>query len=196
MSTRLTPEEEARLVALARAGDRSAESRLVLAHLAPAYALVNRFAERTRVPKEDLRQEAALAVVRAVRKFDASRGVRLVTYAMWWVRHRLLSASRRWHHLSQEPPDGGGRWLDTMPQPEPPPPPFGIDLEMLDELTPKRRAVVELLAGLNGHRPHTRQEVAAALGIGLEAAHQLCGRALDQLRWLARLRGARPGRAA
>ena len=61
MSSRMSAQEELRLVALARAGDREAEARLLKVHLPPAYALVNRYREHAAVPKEDLEQEAALA---------------------------------------------------------------------------------------------------------------------------------------
>jgi DNA-directed RNA polymerase sigma subunit (sigma70/sigma32) len=196
MRTRMSAEEELRLVALARAGGREAEARLLASQLPPAYAVVNRYRLCSPVPKEDLEQEAALALLTAIRRFDPTRGVRLVSYAMWWVRVRVQRACRGWHHLLQEPPARGGRWLETMPDPMEYPSPAGIDLGILRELTPGRRAAVERVFGLNGHRPHTRREMAAALGIRLAAANKLYTRALAQLRRIVRHRDGRSRQAA
>ncbi len=38
------------------------------------------------LPMEDLVQEGNLGLIRSIQKFDASRGVRLITYARWWIR--------------------------------------------------------------------------------------------------------------
>ncbi|MBK8209672.1 MAG: hypothetical protein IPK78_06530 [Rhodospirillales bacterium] len=48
--------------------------------------------------ERELIQQGALGLVQAVRRFDPERGVRLSTYAMWWIRsaiqeHVLLSWS-------------------------------------------------------------------------------------------------------
>jgi RNA polymerase sigma factor (sigma-70 family) len=194
MSERLSTDEELCLLARVRAGDRRAEAELVRDQLASAHILVNRYLRRGGVPREDLEQEAALALVTAVRRFDPGRGVRLATYAAWWVRLRVQRACREWRHFSQEP-DTHDRWLDTFPQPEPPPPSPGVSLALLARLVPRRRAAVELVLGLNGHRPHTRPEMAEALGLRPEAATKLYMRAIEQLRKMA-LQRRGPRRAA
>jgi RNA polymerase sigma factor (sigma-70 family) len=196
MNTRLSVEEELHLVDRARAGDREAEARLVICHLPPAYSLVNRYARYTAVPKEDLEQEAALALVTAVRKFDPTRGVRFVSYAMWWVRVRVQRTCQGWRYLSQEPPADNVRWIENMPDKEPPPPSDGIDLRVLRELSPRRRTAVELVLGLNGHEPHTRPELAEALGVRLGAANKLYSRAIGELRRRLHRCGEAPRRAA
>jgi RNA polymerase sigma factor (sigma-70 family) len=196
MSNRLSAEEELRLVAQARAGDREAEAQLIADHLRPAYAVVNRYLHHTFVPKEDLEQEAALALLTAVRKFDPTRGVRFVSYAMWWVRVRIQRTCRGWRYLSQEPPADGIRWIENMPEKEALVPSAGIDLCLLRELSPRRRTAIELVLGINGHKPHTRVEMAAALGIRQGAANKLYIRALAHLRKLVRRRGQAPRRAA
>jgi RNA polymerase sigma factor (sigma-70 family) len=195
MSTRLTTEEELHLFARARAGDRAAEAELVLAHLPPAYVLVNRYAFLWPVPKEDLEQEAALALVTAVRRFDPTRGVRFVSYAMWWVRAGIQRACEHWHHLSQEPPNENIRWIENMPDQETPQS-EGIDLHLLRALSPQRRAAVELVLGLNGHEPHTHSQVATVLGVRRAAASKLYVRAIAELRRLLHRRGGMPRRVA
>jgi RNA polymerase sigma-32 factor len=81
----ITPEQQ---LALAREYVRTRspeiESQLVESQL----RLVRKLARGCRSPndREDLFQEGCLGVVHAVRQFDPERGVRLSTYAAWWIR--------------------------------------------------------------------------------------------------------------
>jgi RNA polymerase sigma factor (sigma-70 family) len=185
MNTRLTAEEERDLIARAQAGDREAETRLVVGHLRAAYRVVNRYARETSVPREDLEQEAALGLLLAVRRFDPARGTRLVTYALCWVRRRVERTCRRWRCFGQEPPGVFGRLEQPVARGELPLP-AAATVELLAELTPRERAAVELAFGLNGHGAHTQLEMGTALGVGRPAAGKLYLRALARLRRLAR----------
>ena len=82
----LTQEEE---TAFARRwrdhGDREAAYRLVTSHL----RLVAKIAMRYRgygLPIADIVSEGNVGLMQAVRRFDPERGVRLATYAMWWIK--------------------------------------------------------------------------------------------------------------
>lgn len=78
-------EEECELARRAEAGDVDAGRRLVTTHL----RLVIKIARAYRgsgLPMADLVQEGAIGLIQAVRRFNPDRGVRLSTYAMWWVR--------------------------------------------------------------------------------------------------------------
>src|ERR1700754_3267176 len=82
----LTQEEE---TAFARRwrdqGDREAAYRLVTSHL----RLVAKIAMRYRgygVPIADIVSEGNVGLMQAVKRFDPERGIRLSTYAMWWIK--------------------------------------------------------------------------------------------------------------
>jgi len=82
----LTQEEETALGRrLRNHGDREAAYRLVTSHL----RLVAKIAMGYRgygLPIADIISEGNLGLMQAVRRFDPERGIRLSTYAMWWIK--------------------------------------------------------------------------------------------------------------
>jgi RNA polymerase sigma-32 factor len=82
----LTREEELSLIErYRRTSDRRLEDRLVRSQM----RLVHHMAKAHRLEgleHADLVQEGALGVLQALRRFDPERGVRLSTYATWWIR--------------------------------------------------------------------------------------------------------------
>lgn len=82
----LTQEEESTLGRQWRnQGDREAAYRLVTSHL----RLVAKIAMGYRgygLPIADIISEGNVGLMQAVRRFDPERGIRLSTYAMWWIK--------------------------------------------------------------------------------------------------------------
>ncbi len=82
----LTQEEETAFARRWRQqGDREAAYRLVTSHL----RLVAKIAMRYRgygLPIADIVSEGNIGLMQAVWRFDPERGIRLSTYAMWWIR--------------------------------------------------------------------------------------------------------------
>jgi RNA polymerase sigma-32 factor len=82
----LTQEEETNFARRWRLqGDREAAYRLVTSHL----RLVAKIAMRYRgygLPIADIVSEGNIGLMQAVRRFDPERGIRLSTYAMWWIK--------------------------------------------------------------------------------------------------------------
>lgn len=82
----LSSEEEFQLAKrLEEHGDIEAAHRLVTSHmrLVVKIAMSNRFYG---IPVSDLISEGNIGLLRAVKGFEADRGFRLATYAMWWIR--------------------------------------------------------------------------------------------------------------
>lgn len=84
-------EEERALARLARAGDQEATERLVTANLRFVIAFVKRY-QGHGLELGDLVAIGNEGLLRAVRKFDPDRGVKFISYAVWWVRQAVLKA--------------------------------------------------------------------------------------------------------
>jgi len=88
----LTEREERALVRRwQRSRDGSARDRLVEANMRHVASTVRRLASRS-VSLEDLLSEGCLGLLVAIEKFDADKGVRLSTYARYWIRAYALRA--------------------------------------------------------------------------------------------------------
>lgn len=88
----LTPEEEQDLIERAKAGDEDAQARLVESNLRLVISVARRYV-RPGLPLEDLVQEGALGLIKAIQNFDLSRGLRFSTYAIHWVRQSVGRAA-------------------------------------------------------------------------------------------------------
>jgi RNA polymerase sigma-32 factor len=73
-----------------RRGDLDAAHRLICANLRFVVKIANEY--RTYGMKSlDLVQEGNIGLMMAVKKFDPERGIRLITYAVWWIRAYIQS---------------------------------------------------------------------------------------------------------
>lgn len=84
-SERLSRQEEQELARRYIGGDVAAAHRLILSHLRFVHHVARRYG-RDGHALSDLVQEGTVGLIEAVRRFNPDRGVRLSTYAMWWIR--------------------------------------------------------------------------------------------------------------
>ena len=84
---RLTPQRRIDLKMIVRDGNR-ARNHLLVANLRLVVSLAKRYTGRG-MPLLDLIQEGNLGLIRAVEKFDYTKGFKFSTYATWWIRQAI-----------------------------------------------------------------------------------------------------------
>lgn len=87
----------------------AARQELILANTRLVISIAKKYQGRG-LPLPDLIQEGNLGLMKAVDRFDPSRGVRLSTYATWWIRQAIARAAGDRGRTIRLPINQGQRW--------------------------------------------------------------------------------------
>lgn len=98
--------EELALLHRAQDGDRRAMDRLVEANMKFVAAVARNY-QNQGLSVEDLVQEGAVGLQRAIEKFNTASPNRLISYAVWWIRQRMLVALSEQSRSFKLPPRFG-----------------------------------------------------------------------------------------
>ena len=186
--------EEAGCARRAVRGDASARDRLISANLRFVVMVARHYAHLG-LSMEDLVSEGNVGLIRAIRSYDPGRGVRFISYAVWWIRQAILRAL-------QENPESAS--LDA--------PVSGMDDELtladlladegsrgpedaavhevlcrdvralLDKLPPREMQILRQRYGVGGGKPASLEEIGARLHMTRERIRQIEKRALTHIR--------------
>jgi RNA polymerase primary sigma factor len=101
-------DERARLESLVAAGEK-ARQQLIIANTRLVVSIAKNYQGRGLL-LSDLIQEGNLGLMKAVDRFDPGRGVRLSTYATWWIRQTITRATGDNGRTIRLPINQGQRW--------------------------------------------------------------------------------------
>ena len=84
-------DEEVRLAQRIRTGDGDALDKLVRSNLRFVVSVAKKY-QNQGVALADLINEGNLGLIRAAHKFDETKGIKFISYAVWWIRQAILQA--------------------------------------------------------------------------------------------------------
>lgn len=87
----LSREEEVELATRAQAGDQGVLEKLIVSNLRYVVSVARRYLGYG-LALADLINEGNIGLIHAVQRFDPSRGVKVITYAVWWIRQAITHA--------------------------------------------------------------------------------------------------------
>ena len=142
----LTPEEETALAMRIIEGDDSAKKRLSEANLRLVVSIAKRYVGRG-MQFLDLIQEGNLGLIKAVEKFDYTKGFKFSTYATWWIRQAITRAIADQARTIR------------------------IPVHMVETINKVKKVSSQLLHK-NGHEP-TAEEIADELGMPVDKVREI-----------------------
>ena len=89
--TLVSPEEEVQLSELIQKGDKTAVDRLTKANLRFVISIAKKY-QGQGLPLSDLINEGNIGLITATHRYDASRGFKFISYAIWHIRQHILVA--------------------------------------------------------------------------------------------------------
>lgn len=98
----LSKSRELELYRKIQKGDKKAEHELIVSNLR-FVVNVAKIYTGSGLPLEDLIQIGNEGLIRAVRKFDATKNFRFISYAVWWIRQGILQAISKQSRLIKLP---------------------------------------------------------------------------------------------
>ncbi len=142
----LTPEEEVELATRMDQGDLNARQRLSEANLRLVVSIAKRYVGRG-MQFLDLIQEGNLGLIKAVEKFDHTKGFKFSTYATWWIRQAITRAIADQARTIR------------------------IPVHMVETINKVKKVSSQLLHK-NGHEP-TAEEIAAELDMPVDKVREI-----------------------
>jgi len=99
----LTKEQERRLArAVRKSGCRTSLNGLIESNLSFVVKVASEY-RNLGLPFEDLLNEGNLGLIEAAHRYDASKGTKFITYAIWWIRKSILKALSEHSNLVRVP---------------------------------------------------------------------------------------------
>lgn len=86
----LTPEEELEIAKKIEQGDEQAREKLIVSNIKLVFSIAKKYANgRKTLSLLDLVNEGTMGLMKAVERFDYTKGYKFSTYATWWIRQAI-----------------------------------------------------------------------------------------------------------
>ena len=151
----LSSDEEIELAKKMMDGDAAAKAKLSESNLRLVVSIAKRYVSRSNMQFLDLIQEGNIGLLKAVEKFDHTKGFRFSTYATWWIRQSITRAIADQARTIRVPVHM---------------------VETINRLTRVTRSLIQKLG-----RDPTSSEIAAAMGIPEERIMEIQRIAMDPI---------------
>lgn len=192
----LTKEKEIELGYKIKKGDKSAYNELVNANLKYVVMIAKQYSHYD-ISLFDLISEGNLGLIKAIEKYDYTKGFKLITFASWWIKNYIQMFIKEHYKPNDVNIDfsnlGENTPLIYKNQSE------NINEEFTEEinnainsdnkienlmsaLQKREYKIVELYYGLFGNKEHTLAEISNELNISMERVRQIKDKAILKLR--------------
>lgn len=194
----LDANEERELLIKSKSGDISARNKIVESNLRFVFDIARRFRGRG-VSMSDLISEGNIGLMKAIERFDMSKDVKFITYAVFWVKERMMSSikansSRIDSSLLDDFKDADSNddcnnlIKDKVNDVEDEETSHSRE-DLLDGLmcvlNDKEKKIMEFSYGLCGNKEMSFQEIGKKYHISSERVRQIKLRSLDKIRMTA-----------
>ena len=194
----LSAEEERNYLELMKAGDEDARNILIernlrlVAHVCKKYSTA-------KVEQDDLISIGTIGLIKGINSFEASKGVRLATYAARCIDNEILMYLRSTKKLGAEvyledpigkDKDDNTVTLQEVLENDDRSIEEEVDLKfkikklykkMKEVLKDREKTIIELRFGLDGSKPKTQHEIAQKMGISRSYVSRIETKAIDKL---------------
>ena len=202
----ISREKEKELLIKAKDGDLKAQNEILTSNLRFVFNIASRY-KGNGAAISDLISEGNLGLVKAIQKFDTSKDVKFISYAVWWIRNAMQEfIKKRQANLNIEKeeeilnkplfskgiPDSEDEWIERR------------DVVLSDEedeekrelhknqrkvidtlmskLCGREKVIIEKYYGIYGNKSKNLEELGKELGITKERVRQIKEQGLKKLR--------------
>jgi len=147
----------------------------------------------------DLVSEGNVGLMRAMDKFDGTKGYKLISYSVWWIKQSILEALNKRNSIEAEdlPCETNKEEIEeedviestmndlfcceeTLEQKKENE--KNIVNELLSELTDREQSIIIDYYGLDNKKPMTLEDIGKSIGLSKERVRQIISNALKKLR--------------
>lgn len=205
----ISREKEHELFKLIRKNNNQAKNEIIESHLKFVFDVAKCYKGKG-VPLEDLISEGNIGLAKAINKFDENKGIKFISYAVWWIKQSILECLRKRSNISfneilEEDSSNNTNHFDSLEnedyeQEKDKDEKYNITTEyddIINELNDVKRSFINKLLkklpyrgqkiiiyyyGLNNEKERNLEEIGNELGITKERVRQIKEKCLKILR--------------